>query len=90
MHFILTNAAKYDVEDATLGNELGQLGLPKGMEGGGRERERATRTRRERDKGMILRRRSMMSMTKWLIFTNRREGEKREERGDEESRGILY
>ena len=40
MHFILTNAAKYDVEDATLGNELGQLGLPKGMEGRGREKKR--------------------------------------------------
>eukprot|EP01103_Thecamoeba_quadrilineata_P009023 TRINITY_DN18729_c0_g1_i2.p1 TRINITY_DN18729_c0_g1~~TRINITY_DN18729_c0_g1_i2.p1 ORF type:complete len:203 (+),score=33.59 TRINITY_DN18729_c0_g1_i2:78-611(+) len=27
--FILTNAAKYDVDDATLTNELQQLGLPK-------------------------------------------------------------
>jgi len=29
LHFILTNAAKYDVDDTTLSNELGQLGLPK-------------------------------------------------------------
>jgi len=29
LRWILTNAAKYDVDDTTLSNELGQLGLPK-------------------------------------------------------------
>ena len=31
LHFIITNGAKYDIDDATLSNELQQLGLPKGI-----------------------------------------------------------
>jgi hypothetical protein len=30
LRFILNNAAKYDVEETALANELGQLGMPKG------------------------------------------------------------
>jgi len=29
LHFILSNGAKYDIDDATLSNELQQLGLPR-------------------------------------------------------------
>ncbi len=31
INFIINNAAKFDVEEQTLANELGQLGMPKGM-----------------------------------------------------------